>query len=44
MLIVGLGNPGDEYETTRHNAGSIILANIAKANEFGEWKDDIKKN
>lgn len=42
MLIVGLGNPGEEYKNTRHNAGRIILENIAKANDFSEWKDDMK--
>ncbi len=42
MLIVGLGNPGKEYENTRHNAGRIILDKIAKANDFTEWKDDMK--
>jgi peptidyl-tRNA hydrolase, PTH1 family len=42
MLIVGLGNPGKEYENTRHNAGRIILDKIAKANDFSEWKDDMK--
>lgn len=42
MLIVGLGNPGKEYENTRHNAGRIILEKIAKANDFSDWKDDMK--
>ncbi len=42
MLIVGLGNPGKEYENTRHNSGRIILEKIAKANDFSEWKDDMK--
>ena len=42
MLIVGLGNPGKEYEKTRHNCGRIILENIAKANDFSDWKDDMK--
>jgi len=42
ILIVGLGNPGDEYEETRHNAGRIILGFISKANDFGDWRDDMK--
>lgn len=29
-LIVGLGNPGQEYETTRHNAGRIIVQILEK--------------
>jgi PTH1 family peptidyl-tRNA hydrolase len=42
ILIAGLGNPGSEYENTRHNTGRIIIQNIAKANDFSEWKDDMK--
>ena len=34
-LIIGLGNPGEEYKNTRHNVGFWIVEKIAKNNEVG---------
>ena len=40
--IVGLGNPGGEYDNTRHNIGRDLLRAIAKGEGIKEWKDDSK--
>src|SRR5262245_1885519 len=34
FVIVGLGNPGKEYEKTRHNAGRMAVELLAKQEGF----------
>ena len=41
-IIVGLGNPGEEYEGTRHNTGRMALEQFAKDSDFSDWKQDSK--
>jgi len=38
-LIVGLGNPGKEYEATRHNAGFWLVERFAARERIGLKKD-----
>jgi PTH1 family peptidyl-tRNA hydrolase len=43
-LIIGLGNPGKEYESTRHNIGYMVIDKLAR--EIGtttvKWSQDPK--
>src|SRR5579884_964428 len=45
VLLVGLGNPGKEYEYTRHNIGFLCIDEfVGKTDEMGDWmqKKDFK--
>jgi len=43
-IIVGLGNPGEEYNATRHNVGRMVLEYFRKKHKLSEWESDKKKN
>lgn len=43
-LIIGTGNPGPEYENTRHNIGWMFLGYLAKKADFGEFVLEKKYN
>lgn len=41
-IIAGLGNPGGEYDNTRHNIGRGFVMTLAKKEGLTEWKEDKK--
>lgn len=43
-VIVGLGNPGEEYDETRHNTGRMMLDVFQKTSKFSDWELDKKLN
>lgn len=43
-IIAGLGNPGEQYEGTRHNTGRIMLSALAKAIGAEDFEFNKKMN
>ena len=39
-LVIGLGNPGPEYASTRHNAGFMVVDLLAETLGATYWKDE----
>ena len=44
ILIVGLGNPGQKFNKTRHNIGFLVIDEFLKKNAFPDWKKSKKIN
>jgi len=40
MIIVGLGNPGAEYDQTRHNVGFMVLDAVVEKHHGTPWKKE----
>ena len=39
-IVVGLGNPGSEYQGTRHNVGHRVVEHLAKTALRRKWQRD----
>jgi len=41
-LVIGLGNPGPEYEKTRHNIGQLVLDQLSGGQKFSSHKSRME--
>jgi len=42
FIVVGLGNPGEDYAKTRHNVGWIVLDKFLKEFNFSDFAENAK--
>ncbi|MEN3974632.1 aminoacyl-tRNA hydrolase [Emcibacter sp. SYSU 3D8] len=42
LLLVGLGNPGDQYYDNRHNVGFMAVDEIVRRHRFPAWRRKFK--
>jgi len=43
-IFIGLGNPGDRYQHTRHNLGYLSIDSFVETHQLGDLKDDKKSD